>query len=134
MRCRNMRAVGQPFHTGILDFERVDGDDDPDDCAFIMLARGGDRLALVSDDGESERWSLVMTDDSLRLAVSTVRERGVQTPRGSGRAEGASMTDRSIRRGGTREFYVRTPTAIPSVHGSRAGALGRALLRQHFAP
>jgi len=105
MRCRDMRA-SVAFYS-ILDFERVDGDDDPDDCAFITLARGADRLALVSDDGEFGTVVVVMTDDVDRL-FRRLRKRGLQTP-------GDPDAPKVVHEGpidqtwNTREFYVEDP-------------------------
>ena len=51
VRCRNMRAA-LAFYTGVLDFERVDGDDTLDDPCFSALVRGGDYLFLSSHRGD----------------------------------------------------------------------------------
>jgi len=40
------------FYTGVLDFERVDGDDDMDDPSYSLLSRGGDQLILSSHRGD----------------------------------------------------------------------------------
>ena len=47
VRCRNMRKA-LAFYTTVLDFERVDGDDDLDDPSYNVLARGDGRLVLSS--------------------------------------------------------------------------------------
>jgi hypothetical protein len=47
-----MRAA-LAFYTGILDFERVDGDDTLDDPSFSFLAGGGGYLFLSSHRGET---------------------------------------------------------------------------------
>jgi len=36
------------FYTGVLDFERVESDDDLADPSFSVLSRNGDRLLLSS--------------------------------------------------------------------------------------
>jgi hypothetical protein len=40
------------FYTGVLDFERVEGDDDLTDPSFSTLSRNGDRLLLSSHSGD----------------------------------------------------------------------------------
>jgi catechol 2,3-dioxygenase-like lactoylglutathione lyase family enzyme len=64
VRCRNMRAA-LAFYTGVLDFERVDGDDTLDDPCFSALARGGDYLFLSSHrgDGAFGQAIAVLTDE-----------------------------------------------------------------------
>ena len=64
VRCRNMKA-SLAFYTGVLDFERVGGDDDLVDPCFSTLSRNGDRLLLSSHsgDGEFEQVIVVTTDD-----------------------------------------------------------------------
>ena len=39
------------FYTGMLDFERVDGDDNLADPSFCVLSRNGDRLLLSNHCG-----------------------------------------------------------------------------------
>jgi catechol 2,3-dioxygenase-like lactoylglutathione lyase family enzyme len=53
------------FYTGVLDFERVEGDDDLADPSFSTLSRNGDRLLLSSHcgDGEFGQVIVVTTDD-----------------------------------------------------------------------
>src|SRR5262249_58042780 len=51
VRCRNMRAA-LAFYTGVLDFERVDGDDTLGDPSFSVLARGADYISLSSHRGD----------------------------------------------------------------------------------
>ena len=55
MRCRDMRR-SVAFYTSILDFERTDADDDPDEHDFITLGRGGDQLALSREDCEFRKF------------------------------------------------------------------------------
>jgi catechol 2,3-dioxygenase-like lactoylglutathione lyase family enzyme len=43
VRCSNVKR-SLAFYTGVLDFERVNGDDNLDDPAFSPLARNGVRL------------------------------------------------------------------------------------------
>ena len=40
------------FYTGVLDFERVDSEDDLADPSFSALSRNGDRLLLSSHSGD----------------------------------------------------------------------------------
>jgi catechol 2,3-dioxygenase-like lactoylglutathione lyase family enzyme len=108
VRCRNMRA-SLAFYTGVLDFERVDGDDTLDDPSFCVLARAGDYIFLSSHrgDGEFGQAIAVLTDDVDAL-FRKFRTRGLQTP---GNPEAPTMVhegpiDQSW---GTREFYVDDP-------------------------
>ena len=80
VRCRNMRAA-LAFYTGVLDFERVDGDDTLDDPCFSALARGGDYIFLSSHrgDGEFGQAIVVLTDD-IDALFRKFRMRGLQTP------------------------------------------------------
>jgi catechol 2,3-dioxygenase-like lactoylglutathione lyase family enzyme len=106
IRCRSMRT-SVAFYTGILDFERADGDDGPDDCSVVVLARGGDQLFLSSDDGVFGSVVVVTTHDIDGL-FRRLRQRGLQTP-------GNPDAPRLVHEGpidqtwGTREFYVEDP-------------------------
>jgi catechol 2,3-dioxygenase-like lactoylglutathione lyase family enzyme len=51
LRCRRMRA-SLAFYTEVLDFRHVGGDGRVDDPAFVVLARGRDRLILSSHAGD----------------------------------------------------------------------------------
>ena len=51
VRCSNMRK-SLAFYTNVLDFERIDGDDELDDPCYNLLAREGDRLILSSHRGD----------------------------------------------------------------------------------
>ena len=63
VRCRSMRN-SLAFYTGVLDFERVNGDDDLDDPSFSVLSRGGDQLILSSHGGDGEfGQAVVVTTD-----------------------------------------------------------------------
>jgi hypothetical protein len=64
VRYRNMRT-SLAFYTVVLDFERVDDDDDLADPSFSVLSRSGDRLLLSSHcgDGEFGEAIVVTTDD-----------------------------------------------------------------------
>src|SRR5215831_11589560 len=80
VRCRNMRAA-LAFYTGVLDFERVDGDDALDDPSFSVLARGGDRLFLSSHRGDGVfGQAVVVTTDDIDALFRKFRERGLVTP------------------------------------------------------
>jgi catechol 2,3-dioxygenase-like lactoylglutathione lyase family enzyme len=103
-----MRAA-LTFYTGILDFERVDGDDTPDDPSFSALARGADYIFLSSHrgDGSFGQAIAVLTDDVDAL-FRKFRERGLTTP---GNPDAPQMVhegpiDQSW---GTREFYLDDP-------------------------
>jgi catechol 2,3-dioxygenase-like lactoylglutathione lyase family enzyme len=103
-----MRAA-LAFYTGVLDFERVDGDDTLDDPCVSALARGGDYIFLSSHrgDGEFGQAITVLTDDVDAL-FRKFRQRGLATP---GNPDAPQMVhegpiDQSW---GTREFYVDDP-------------------------
>src|SRR5262249_42177897 len=108
VRCRNMRAA-VAFYTGVLDFERVDGDETLDDPCFSLLARGAGFIFLSSHhgDGQFGQAVAVLTDDVDAL-FRKFRERGLSTP-------GNPDEPRMVHEGpidqtwGTREFYVDDP-------------------------
>ncbi len=108
VRCRNMRTA-LAFYTGVLDFERVDGDDTPDDPSFSVLARGGHYLFLSSHRGDGTfGQAIAVLTDNVDALFRRFRERGLVTP---GNPEAPQMVhegpiDQSW---GTREFYVDDP-------------------------
>ena len=107
-RCRNMtRSIA--FYTGVLDFERVDGDDKLDDPCFSVLARDGGHLFLSSHRGDGVFGSVVaVTTSDIDALVRTFRARGLRTP-------GNPDAPQEVHEGpldqtwGTREFYVKDP-------------------------
>jgi catechol 2,3-dioxygenase-like lactoylglutathione lyase family enzyme len=108
VRCRSMRAA-LAFYTGVLDFERVDGDDTLDDPCFSVLARDGDRLFLSSHRGDGAfGQAVVVTTDDVDSLFRKFRGRGLATP-------GDPDAPRAVHEGpidqswGTREFYVDDP-------------------------
>lgn len=108
VRCRSMRT-SLAFYTGILDFERVDGDDDLDDPSFSMLSREGDQLILSSHRGDGEfGQAIVITTDSVDALFRKFRERGLNTP-GNPEAPNAVHEGPIDQTWGTREFYVDDP-------------------------
>jgi catechol 2,3-dioxygenase-like lactoylglutathione lyase family enzyme len=94
------------FYTGVLDFERVDGDDSFDDPSFSVLSRDGDQIFLSSHGGDGAFGTVlaVMTDDVDEL-FRKYRARGLRTP-------GNPDAPQHVHEGpidqswGTREFYV----------------------------
>lgn len=108
LRCRSMRT-SLAFYTGVLDFERVDGDDILDDPCFSVLARDQDQMFLSSHGGDGEFGSVVvvMTTDVDAL-FRHYRARGLQSP-------GNPEAPQHVHEGpidqtwGTREFYVDDP-------------------------
>ena len=108
IRCRNMRT-SLAFYTGVLDFDRVDGDDDLADPSYSLLSRGGDQLVLSSHRGDGVfGQAVVVTTDDVDELFRIYRERGLRTP---GNADAPTMVhegpiDQSW---GTREFYVDDP-------------------------
>jgi catechol 2,3-dioxygenase-like lactoylglutathione lyase family enzyme len=108
VRCRSMRA-SLAFYTGMLDFERVDGDDDLGDPSFSVLARDGHQLFLSSHRGDGEfGQAIVITTDNVDALVRKFRERGLSTPGNPDAPERVheGPIDQSW---GTREFYVDDP-------------------------
>ena len=106
MRCRNLRA-SVAFYTGILDFERVDDGDDPEECSVIPLRRDGDEVLLSADDGVFET-VLVVTTDEIDELCRRFRERGLRTP-GDPNAPKLVHEGPIVQTWGTREFYVEDP-------------------------
>ncbi len=108
LRCRNMKQ-SLAFYTGILDFERVDGDDKLDDPSFSVLARDGGHLFLSSHRGDGVFGTAVaVTTNDVDGLARTFRSRGLQTP-------GNPDAPQEVHEGpldqtwGTREFYVDDP-------------------------
>ncbi len=108
VRCSNMRR-SVAFYTRVLDFDRVDGDDELDDPSYTVLSRHGDRLILSSHRGDGEfGQAIAITADDVDALFRLFRERGLQTP-------GDPAAPRHVHEGpidqswGTREFYVDDP-------------------------
>ena len=106
VRCRSMRE-SVAFYTGILDFVRLDGDDDPDEYSCVEVGRDGDRLFLASDDGVFGTVVVVTTHDIDGL-FRRLRQRGLQTP---GNPDAPELVHEGPidQTWGTREFYVEDP-------------------------
>ncbi len=108
LRCRSMRQ-SLAFYSGVLDFERVDGDDELSDPSFSVLARDGSHLYLSSHRGDGVFGSVVaITTSDIDALFRTFRARGLQTP-------GNPDAPQHVHEGpidqtwGTREFYVEDP-------------------------
>jgi catechol 2,3-dioxygenase-like lactoylglutathione lyase family enzyme len=108
VRCSSMKT-SLAFYTGVLDFERVDGDDELEDPSFSVLSRNGDRLFVSSHRGDgSFGQAIVITTDDVDGIFRTLRERGLHTP-------GNPDAPEEVHEGpidqtwGTREFYVDDP-------------------------
>src|SRR5260370_9435035 len=63
LRCRSMRQ-SLAFYSGVLDFERVDGDDELSDPSFSVLARDGGHLYLSSHRGDGVFGTVVAVTSS----------------------------------------------------------------------
>ncbi len=108
VRCSNMKR-SLDFYTGVLDFERVDGDDDLADPSFSVLARGHDRLMLSSHRGDGTFGQAIVVEiDNADALFRRFRERGLRTPGNPDAPEHVheGPIDQSW---GTREFYVDDP-------------------------
>jgi catechol 2,3-dioxygenase-like lactoylglutathione lyase family enzyme len=108
VRCKNMKS-SLAFYTGVLDFERVEGDEDLADPSFSTLSRNGDRLLLSSHCGNGEfGQAIVVTTDDVDAVFRRFRRRGLHTP-------GNPDAPKQVHEGpidqsrGTREFYVDDP-------------------------
>ena len=108
LRCRSMRQ-SLAFYTGVLDFDRVDGDDEVSDPSFSVLARDGGHLYLSSHRGDGVFGTVVaVTTNDIDALFRTFRARGLQTP-------GNPDAPQHVHEGpidqtwGTREFYVEDP-------------------------
>jgi catechol 2,3-dioxygenase-like lactoylglutathione lyase family enzyme len=108
VRCRNM-SKALAFYTGVLDFERVNGDDDQNDPSFSLLARGSDQLILSSHRGDGAfGQAIVVTTSDADALFRQYRERGLRTP-GNPDAPQAVHEGPIDQSWGTREFYVDDP-------------------------
>ena len=108
VRCRSMRT-SLAFYTGVLDFERMDGDDDHCDPSFSVLSLDGDQLFLSSHRGDGAfGQAIVITTDSVDVLFRKFRERGQYTP-GNPNAPEAVHEGPIDQSWGTREFYVDDP-------------------------
>jgi catechol 2,3-dioxygenase-like lactoylglutathione lyase family enzyme len=108
VRCTNMRK-SLAFYTGVLDFERVDGDDDLGDPCFSVLARDGDQLILSSHRGDGVfGQAVVVTTNDANALFRQFRERGLKTP-GNPDAPDEVHEGPINQSWGTREFYVDDP-------------------------
>ena len=108
VRCRNMKT-SLAFYTGVLDFERVDGDNDLEGPSFCVLSRNGDRLLLSSHSGDGEfGQAIVVTTDDVDAVVRKFRKRGLVTP-GNPNAPEHVHEGPIEQTWGTREFYVDDP-------------------------
>ena len=108
VRCTNMQA-SVAFYTGVLDFARVDGDDELTDPSFSLLARDGDHLVLSSHGGDGVcGQAVVITTNDVDAVCKKFRRRGLRTP-------GNSSDPQEVHEGpidqtwGSREFYVDDP-------------------------
>ncbi|MFN2566394.1 MAG: bleomycin resistance protein [Gemmatimonadaceae bacterium] len=108
VRCRSMRT-SLAFYTGVLDFERVDGDERLGDPSFSVLSRGGDQLFLSSHGGDGTfGQAIVIMTDNVDAVFRKFRERGLHTP-GNADAPVEVHEGPIDQTWGTREFYVEDP-------------------------
>jgi catechol 2,3-dioxygenase-like lactoylglutathione lyase family enzyme len=97
------------FYTNVLDFERIDGDDELDDPCYNLLAREGDRLILSSHRGDGTfGQAILVTTNDVDAVFRKFRARGLQTP-------GNPDAPQEVHEGpidqswGTRELYINDP-------------------------
>ena len=108
VRCRSMKT-SLAFYTAVLDFARVDGDDNPGDPSFSVLLRDGCRLFLSSHRGDGQfGQAIVITTDDVGALFRKFRERGLSTP---GNPDAPELVHEGPiqQTWGTREFYVDDP-------------------------
>ena len=107
VRCSSMRK-SLAFYTGVLDFERVDGDDEAGDPSFSVLSRDGDQLFLSSHRGDGAfGQAIVVTTPDVDALFRKFRKRGLSTP---GNPDPEKVHEGPIDQSwGTREFYVDDP-------------------------
>jgi Glyoxalase/Bleomycin resistance protein/Dioxygenase superfamily len=75
-----MRAA-LAFYAGVLDFERADGDDTPDDPSFSVLMREGALIFLSSHRGDGAfGQAIAVLTDNVDALFRKFRARGLQTP------------------------------------------------------
>ena len=80
IRCSSMGKL-LAFYTQVLDFERVDGDDELDGATSSVLSRDGDQLFLSSHRGDGVFGSVVVVmNDDVDALFRKYRERGLRTP------------------------------------------------------
>ena len=105
LRCRDMRK-SLDFYTRILDFKRVDGDDELDDPSFSVLERDGSHLFLSSHGGDGCYGAVVaITTTDVDAVFRALRARGLKTP-GNPEAPEHVHEGPIDQTWGTREFYV----------------------------
>jgi catechol 2,3-dioxygenase-like lactoylglutathione lyase family enzyme len=97
------------FYTGVLDFERLNRDDDLADPSFSVLGRDGHQLWLSSHrgDGAFGQAVVIMAVTSTRC-FRKFRSRGLSTP-GDPDAPQEAHEGPIDQSWGTREFYVDDP-------------------------
>lgn len=108
VRCSNLRR-SLSFYSDVLDFQRVEGDDDVSDPAFCVLSREGSLMFLSSHRGDGAYGqAVVVTTDDVDGLFRKFRGRGLRTP-------GDPASPQHVHEGpidqtwGTREFYVEDP-------------------------
>ena len=93
VRCKNMRT-SLAFYTDVLDFVRIEGDDDLTDPCFSTLSRNGDRLLLSSHSGDGEFGQvIVVTTDDVDALFRKFRQRGLRGGLGGRRSDRAGESD-----------------------------------------
>jgi catechol 2,3-dioxygenase-like lactoylglutathione lyase family enzyme len=108
VRCTNMET-SLAFYTKVLDFERVDGDEETGDPSFSILRREGGMLFLSSHGGDGAFGQVVaVLVDDVNAVFRKLRVRGLRTP-GNPDAPKAVHEGPIDQTWGTREFYVDDP-------------------------
>ena len=105
VRCSQMKSTVD-FYTKVLDFKRMDGDEQPADPTFVVLSRAGDTLFLSSHrgDGQFGQAIVVMAED-VDFLFEKFLARGLTPPKRDSPVH-HGPTDQTW---GTREFYVDDP-------------------------
>jgi hypothetical protein len=81
VHCSQINAAVD-FYTNVLDFRRIDGDEQVSDPALVVLARAGDTLFLSSHAGDSKAGQdiVVMTED-VDVLFRKFTDRGLVPPK-----------------------------------------------------
>ena len=123
VRCGNMK-MSLAFYTGVLDFERVDGEGDFADPSFSALLRDGDRIYLSSHRGDGAfGQAVVVTANDVDGLFRKFRQRGLNTP-------GSPDSPRAVDEGPTDQSWGRSEFSVEDPDRTHCGSLSRSRTRR----